>query len=584
MKNTLNRKSSSAIFEQKLFFVTIFFSLLFAVVAYRLVDLHLLKNEVLTAKSDKQYFRTVSIQSYRGTIYDRNRNILAINLKCQSLYAVPYEIEDPKASAKKLASALNMTTAEGIKLLSHFESTYKFRWIKRKMKPEDVEVVKALKIKGLHFAKETKRFYPKRDLAASVIGFVGIDNQGLYGVENQLDDLLQGEKRNIRLMTDAKGRSVEVNHQQSLERPGYLEGAEVTLTIEPSIQYRAEKSLEDMVLETSAKTGMAIVMDVETGEILASAEYPRFNPNKINSQDRNSWGSNAAGYAFEPGSILKPIAIAAGINEKLIDPETIINCENGRYRVSRMLIREAMNHRYGNLSVRDVLAHSSNIGTIKIASMLKGETFYRYLKDFGINNDFDLEIGGENIGLLAPYSKWSDSTQVAVSFGQELSTNMFQLAAAYGVIANGGYLLRPTVIKEVQADGEVQPHHRQVLKKVISEETASTMRTMLKYVVDEGTGKKAAIDGYDIAGKTGSAQKYDPITKKYFQGNDKMVASFAGFLPAHDPKVVIIVAVDEPKTKYWGGSVAAPVFKDIAQQVINYYGIPSNNPGDQLVL
>ncbi|MDH5761527.1 MAG: penicillin-binding protein 2 [Nitrospinota bacterium] len=536
----------------------------------RLVHLQVIQHDRLAAQSDKQYLRTVEIASGRGNIYDRNRNQLATNIRVESIYADPKSVIDKDKTAYILAKALEMKPGT---LLKKLKSDRHFVWIKRKCELNAVEKLKQLDLPGIGFVAETKRYYPKRKLAASTLGFVGLDNQGLAGVEHFHHAVLKGNPQRSVLEKDARGRFLWTTAYAQEINQGKRD---VVLTLDEVIQFIAERELKKQVEDYQAKSGLAIVMDPFTGAIYALASAPEFNPNNYSSYPRNTWRNDAVASAYEPGSIFKPIVAAAVLEEGLAGPDDIFFCENGSFQLGRSRIGEAANHQFGWLTLRNIIAKSSNIGAIKIAQKLGEKRFFAYMQKFGFGDKMGVDLPGEASGSLRDLSQWSGLSLASMSFGHELSVTPIQMVSAISAIANGGTLIRPRMTEAILKNGTLEKSFEpEYIHKVLSEETSRQMINILKSVVKPGgTGVNAAIPGFEVAGKTGTAQKIDPETQSY--SKTQFLASFIGFVPADAPRLVILVMIDEPQKSYWGGEVAAPVFQKIARKTLQYLHIPSS--------
>ncbi len=539
------------------------------VLAGRLVHLQIIQHDHLVAQSEKQYLRTVEITSGRGNIYDRNRNQLAINIQVESVYADPKSIVEKTATARILARTLGLSPGAVLKKLN---SNRHFVWIKRKSEMNAVEKLKQLDLVGVGFITETKRYYPKRKLAASTLGFVGLDNQGLAGVEHFHHAVLKGNPQRSVLEKDARGRFLWTTANAHELNKGKRD---VVLTLDEVIQFIAERELGRQVREYQAKSGLAIVMDPYTGAVYALASAPEFNPNNYRAYPREIWRNDAVASAYEPGSIFKPIVAAAALEEGLAGPDDIFFCENGSFRVGRSRIGEAAGHQFGWLTLSNIIAKSSNIGAIKIAQGLGKSRFFDYIQKFGFGGKLGIDLPGEATGKLRNLSQWSGLSLASISFGHEISVTPMQMVSAISAIANGGVLIRPRLTRAILKNGTLEKTFEpEGIQTVLSESTSRQMINILKSVVKNGTGARAAIPGFEVAGKTGTAQKIDPATQTY--SKTKYLASFIGFVPADAPRLVILVMIDEPQKSYWGSEVAAPVFQKIARKTLRYLHIPSS--------
>ena len=555
--------------KTRLIIVSALFFLVVAALIVRLASLQILQHETLLAKSEKQYVGTVETQFGRGVIYDRNLNELAQNIEVESVYANPSEILNRKAAARVLSKTLNLDRNKVYKKIS---SKRDFVWIKRKGDLEGIAKLKEADLQGIGFLPEQKRFYPKRELAANVLGFVGVDNQGLAGVEHAHQSRLKGTT--IRRVTerDAKGRSIQP--PESL-RDSSRKSFDLVLTLDEVIQFTAEYHLKKQVERFKADSGMAVVMDPRTGEIYAMANVPQFNPNNYRAFSQHIWKNNIVAGSYEPGSIFKPIVAAAALDKGLARPHDIYFCENGKLKIGKANIGEASDHKFGWMTMSDIIAKSSNIGAIKIAQQVGKKPFYEYIRKFGFGEKSGLSLPGESAGQLKDQKNWSNLSLASISFGHEIAVTPIQMVTAMSAIANGGMLMEPHIIKALIKDGEVvEKFGPRKIRRVISKKTSLQMVEILKSVVKNGTGEKAALDGFDVAGKTGTAQKYNMETRSY--SSTEFISSFIGFVPADSPRLVILVMIDNPKGLHWGSVVSAPVFQKIAKKALRYLDITSS--------
>jgi cell division protein FtsI (penicillin-binding protein 3) len=473
-------------------------------------------------------------------------------------------MQNKKDAAQKLCSILGIPRD---KILSIIQNKQSFVWVKRKITPEQSEKIKDLKISGLGFIKEAQRFYPHKELAGQLLGFVGVDSQGLEGIEREFDKQIKGASGYLLVNRDALGRDL---FPEGIKKVDSLRGYNLVLTIDKNVQYIAEKELQAAVTAARARSGLAVVMDPRTGEILASAVAPAFNPNQGNTSG-SIWKNRAITDVFEPGSTFKPFVVGSALEEGVVKPADIYDCENGSYPIGGKIIHDV--HPHGLLSVTEVIKFSSNIGASKIAQHLGRERFYSYIRKFGFSQETGIELPGEVSGYIPHASQWREINLGTISFGQGVSVTALQMAAAYSAIANGGLLMRPYLVKKIQEDSGtvVQEAGPAIIRRVISEQSARMLREMLKTVTEDGgTGQKARVEGFEVAGKTGTAQKIAANGKGY---SDKCVSSFVGFIPAQDPKLTIVVVIDEPQGVTYGGVVAAPAFSRMAQQILCYQRI-----------
>ncbi|WP_298438649.1 penicillin-binding protein [Geobacter sp.] len=551
-------------------FIGGFFVLLFVLTVGRAFYLQVVKRDYLLKLADRQHQKIVPLIPARGTIYDANGAPLAVSVEMDSCFAEPKSIEDQGDAAVKLAPVLGMTREA---ILRKFQGNRNFVWLQRRLTPDTVKRIKALEIEGVGFVKETKRFYPNSEIAAHVIGFTGLDPEGLEGIERRYDSTILGGTGYLVTERDALGRDVAFKGQ--VVQNGAT-GHNVVLTLDKNIQYIAEKELEKAVVGSGARGGTAIVMEPQTGKVLAMANYPTFNLNVPASAPPAVWRNRAVADSFEPGSTFKVFLIASALEEKVIRPSDSFNCEGGSYSVGGRTIHDT--HKYGRLSIGEILKYSSNIGAAKIGSRLGASRLYAYLKNFGIGERSGIDLPGEVGGSLRNASSWYGIELATISFGQGVTASSIQLAAAFSAIANGGVLMKPYLVEKItDNEGNVlSSFEPQPRRRIISPETAKIVARMMEGVaVEGGTGTNAAVEGYRVAGKTGTAQKVDPITRGY--SLTKRTASFIGFVPADRPRLTILVVVDEPKTSPYGGVVAAPAFSAIALQSLCYLKVPPDS-------
>lgn len=540
-------------------------------VAAKLFFLQIQEGDRLTERATKQYQRRLPILSRRGTIYDRTGRELAVSLKVTSVFAQPAAIEDPADAAERLAPILGQPAKE---IQARLTSDKPFVWLQRHLDPPQAEAISDLNLRGIGLFPESRRYYPRQELAAHVLGLVGLDDRGLEGLEHQYDDLLGGQPQFVVAQQDALGRIIFRQEESRPQAPIF----DLTLTIDEVIQYTAERELARAVEHSRAKAGTAIVMDPSTGDILALANQPTYDPNNYRKANSAARRNRAVTDAFEPGSVFKVILLAGALEEGVVRPGDQFHGENGAIEVSGVTIRD--HEKYGWLTVRQILTQSSNVGAIKIGQKLGKSLYYHYISGFGFGSPTGLDLPGETPGLMRRPRGWSALSLSALSLGQEISVTPVQIAAAFSAVANGGNLVRPHVVRGLRAvDGSLSRRVEPVvLRRVISSETARTLLDMMRGVVEEGTGKEAALEEYSVAGKTGTAQKLDPATGRY--SHQKVVASFVGAVPAEAPRLVILVLIDEPETLRWGGSIAAPTFREIARDTLKYLQVPPSPARD----
>ena len=536
----------------------------------RLGYLQLIRHSDYLVRAQRQQQRTIEITPKRGAIYDRNMHPLAMSVPVESAFAVPAEIGDNKAMAARLLSGVLGIPRDVLE--ARFESGGSFVWILRKLPPDKAEAVRALNLKGVYLQGENQRYYPKRELASHVLGFVDLDEKGLGGIEYGLDSTIRGKSEKIVVMADARQRWFDGGAAQKDQ------GANVVLTIDEKVQYIAERELAAAIAKTHALAGTVIVQNPNNGAILALANWPKFNPNSPNDVKNEARMNRAVSAIYEPGSTFKLITLAAAFDQNLIRPEEVFNCENGAVYVAGHRIRD---HKpFGLLTVSDILAQSSDVGAIKIAIRVGAPKFYEYIRAFGFGQQTGIDLPSESRGLLRRLENWTPVSIGSISMGQEVGVTPLQLVTAVSSIANGGTLYKPHVVAELRRGDQPMSLTSAVApsepKEVIRPETAATLRRLMEGVVLNGTGKLARLDGWTAAGKTGSAQKIDPATGRY--SPTQLIASFTGFAPINDPAVTILVSLDSPVGPHEGGMVAAPVFKRIAEQVLPYLDVPRDVP------
>jgi cell division protein FtsI (penicillin-binding protein 3) len=544
----------------------ILFLAIFLVIGGRAFYLQALQGDRLMRLGQRQHLKQSTVLPKRGGVYDRAGEALALSLEAQSVYARPGRIKDLKKSARDLARILKISTAE---IKERLTSGKPFVWIKRQISPSEAGEIQNLKIEGVGMFHEPHRYYPQGQLAGQVIGFVGRDAEGLEGLELRYNEYIRGETGSSVSERDALGRRVLVEGVEGLQIPA---GGDIHLTLDTSIQHLAEKELEASIDKYRARAGVAIAVEPRTGEILALANYPTFNPNNYSSASPEQRRNRAVTDSFEPGSTFKTILAAAALEEGIVEREDLFFCEYGKFTYAGKIIHDS--HPHGWLPFSKILQVSSNIGFSKVADKLKKDRFFKYIEKFGFGQVTGIDMPGEAPGLLRRPETWSAIDLATHAFGQGLSATPLQMVMAYAAIANGGFLMRPYVVRRaLSPKGEVlvenQPH---VVRRVISERTARSLASMLQEVTTEGgTGMMAKVEGFDVAGKTGTAQKVDLVNGGY--DAKKRVASFVGFVPADEPRLVLMVLVDEPQSNVYGGVVAAPAFQNIARGALRHFGI-----------
>jgi len=530
--------------------------------AGRLAYLQLYRHAALSQMAERQYSRAVVLPARRGPIVDRHGAALATSTPAESLFVQPRFVGDPVRVASRLAPLLSVPESD---LHAVLTGSRPFVWLRRKLPPAQAEAIAALREPGLGFIPEPMRLYPNRELAAHVLGFEGADG-GLEGVERAFNAELAGAGGKAIVGRDALGR--EAGGQRVLLAP--VAGLGVKLTLDKTIQYVAEREVEAVYRRTGSKAAMAVAMDPRTGDVLAVAIRPTFNPNTLGARDvvRN----RAITDPFEPGSTFKAIMAAAALEEGVVRPDDRIYAENGSITIARATIHDWK--KYGWLTFSEVLQNSSNVGAIKVGMSLGAERYYRYMSAFGFGAPTGVGLSGESRGQLRDPRRWSALSLPTMSIGQEVSVTALQLVAAFGAIANGGTLMQPRVVQALldESGRETRRFEPRAVRQVISKETAQTLTGILTKVVDGGTGRRAAIPGYAVAGKTGTAQKLDPATRRYSRAPG--VLSFIGFAPADAPRFTMLVMLDEPRNEKWGSEAAAPVFAAVGREILRYLEVP----------
>jgi len=530
----------------------------------RLIDLQVVRHDELASRAQRQQQRTLEVTPKRGVLYDRNQHELAVSVSVDSVFAVPNEVADPKMAARRLSPVLSVdaTTIE-----DRLRSSRSFVWIKRKLTAAEANRVRTLGLAGVYFQPEHKRFYPKRELAAHVLGFVGMDENGLAGLELGLDSVIRGRSR--RLVISADGR------RRWFDRVGEVpaEGASVVLTLDENIQYIAERELAAAIQKTRATSGTIIVQDPRSGEILALANYPTFNPNNPSAVPQENHVNRALSFVYEPGSTFKLVTIGAALQEGAADPQEVIDCQQGAIYIAGHRIRD---HKpFGLLTLRQVVYQSSDVGAIKVGLRLGNDKMYEHIRRWRFGRATGIDLPAESPGLVRPASNWSRISIGAISMGQEVAITSLQLTAALSAVANGGVWVQPHVVREISRGNQAEPVPPMPEERIIDSRVAEELRGMLAGVVREGTGRTAQPEGYSAGGKTGTAQKID-ASGTY--SHTDFIASFAGFAPLDDPVVTVTVVLDSPRGLYHGGEVAAPVFRSVVERVLAYRNIPRDLP------
>ncbi len=579
--------------RSRFWIVCLFFLLWAGAIAGRLFWLQIVRHQEFVERAAKQQQRTFEVAPRRGILYDRNLRELAMTVLADSIYADPSEIADKPAAARTLAALVHTDSEDSLttddQIAARLNSGHNFAWIARRVTPQIAAAVKALNMKGIYFQKEFQRFYPDSQIAAQVLGYVGVDDNGLGGLEEKFNGDLHGQPGLMYTAMDAR-RKVLGSTEREPEP-----GRNLELTIDENIQFMAERALDHAMEKTQAISGTVVVQDVHTGQILALAIRPTFNPNEFRHTTPNLLRDHAVSDVYEPGSVFKLVTYSAALDQKVASPDDMIDCQGGKITIFGRTIHDNQGEHYGVIPVHQALEVSSDVAAIKLAMKIGPDKFYEYIHDFGFGLRSNVELPGETRGLLRPVSRWQPSSIGSVAIGQEVAVTPLQLVSMVSTIANGGVYLPPHVLMPEQSSSPAPnqkaapPQVAQVAvpvkpgedlpdplpagaHRVISTMAAAEMRKMMEGVVLFGTGKKAQLDGYSSGGKTGTAQKIDPATHTY--SKTMHIASFAGFAPVNNPVISVSVVLDSPRGAYYGADVSAPIFAEVAQQVLEYLGVP----------
>jgi cell division protein FtsI (penicillin-binding protein 3) len=552
-----------ATIRSRLLFGAAFFLLWAVGIQARLVYLQVHKHSDLEARAANQSARTMDISAKRGDILDRHGRVLAYSVDSDSVYGVPSEIEDAAKAASVLCGALaDCSTKERDALTGRLRQKRAFVYVRRRVTPLQARRVAELNLDGIGFIKEDRRFYPKKQLASHLLGFVGVDNKGLAGIEAAYDSQISGALGKLLYQTDARGRAFS-----RLERPPTA-GASVELTIDEYLQHVAERELREAVARNRASGGTVIIMDPKTGEILALANEPTFNPNAFSSATVEQWRNRAVQDIYEPGSTFKVVTASAALEERVVHPNQIINVAGGRIRFGGRVINDT--HDYGSLTFTDVIAKSSNVGAIRVGLSLGSERLGGYARRFGFGRALSPDFPGETPGIVWNPSELDNSALASMIIGYQVGVTPLQMVTAMSSIANGGDLIQPRVVHALIRDGKRTEVKRTVLGRTISKDTAAMMTSIMEQAVEDGTATFAQVDGYTIAGKTGTAAKL--VNGRY--SHTDYFASFVGFLPSRNPVASIIVVIDSPHAHgYYGGPIAGPVFQKLAEATLRHFGV-----------
>ncbi|MFP4038940.1 MAG: peptidoglycan D,D-transpeptidase FtsI family protein [Desulfosudaceae bacterium] len=569
------KKTGASSLNHRIILVGVVFSLMYLVIAGRAVYLQVICDDMLAGKASREYQRTYVTTGKRGSILDRNLTEMAVTIDAFSIGARPELIKDKTARAAQLAGALGMKRAEVERRLN---SRHTFVWLKRTASKEEVTAVKQLGLtkKQIEYVPEHKRVYPHKSMAAQVIGFTGTDGSGLEGLEYAFNRNLAGSSINRTVLLDAKRHGFDPGEATAGDQS--CDGNNLILTLDKTIQCLTEDALAKAVIESEANSGMAIVMKPETGAILAMANVPFYNPNNFRDYNRSVYRNRAVADSFEPGSIMKIFLAAGSIDSGMCESDTVFFCEKGQYRIQNNLIHDS--NPYGLLTLHEIIKYSSNIGAVKISERIGKQQLWKTLHRFGFNNKTGISCPGGTSGRLSFYQQWTEVDTGSIAFGQGISASAIQLVTAVSAIANGGLLVKPYIVDRIESpDGRtILKREREIVRRVISPATARSIADMMEAVTKpDGTGVNASIKGYTVCGKTGTAQK---LSKAGKYTNEDYIASFIGFAPKENPELAVLVVVDAPRSRYYGGIVAAPAFRKIVQDSLNYLGVvPESEPG-----
>ncbi|MDE0158559.1 MAG: penicillin-binding transpeptidase domain-containing protein [Candidatus Dadabacteria bacterium] len=553
--------------KRKFYIASVFITGLFVLLGYRSFELQVLQSEKFSAGAKKQHSRVYRMPPVRGTLFDRNKKPLATSVWATSIYLNPKEVKNPDKLARTISKPLGLSRN---KLISLTRSDKPFVWIKRGEDPVTAKKIEAMGLSGVGFAEEPKRIYPNGSLLGQTIGFTNIDLKGVEGLEYGFEKMLAGKPATVRIRTDGRGNSISDVLLNAKEQS--TKGSDVLLTVDSNIQHMTETALEKGIKEMKADRGAALLMNPQTGEILSMASYPFFNPNRFGEFSQKTRKNLPVWMSFEPGSTLKVFLAATLLEEKMGDENTEYDCENGKKRIGPKVIKDV--HGHGILTVSETITYSSNICAWKMGETLGKKKLHDSLRNFGFGETVGVDLPGEATGRMQSLRDWGDIELATISFGQGISVTAIQLATALSSIGNGGYLMKPYIVKKiVSPEGKVlMERSPESVKRVISYDTASKVTRILEQVVENGTGKNASIPGYRVAGKTGTAQMPNPQTGTYYE--NRYLSSFIGFAPADDPRLALVVIVENPREHNYGGVVAAPIFKSITEKVLFYMQIP----------
>lgn len=552
----------------RLYFVVGIFGLSFLAILVRLTVVQVGQYTYWRKSAEAQYGRRITVSPVRGSIYDRRNNVLAASIPAPSVYAAPREVKQPGVTAQQIANIFAFLSPS--RLERQLTSKASFVWLARQVSPEKASALEVLKLPGIHIKKETRRIYPRSVMAGPTIGYAGIDEQGLGGLEHQYDDVLSAQPLRTSGTRDARGRTVSFEQDAHAEPP---RGVDLHLTLDMRLQHIAEKELAQQAEAIGARSGLVVIMDPYTGGLLTLASYPFFNPNDYRNEAQRSWRRNRAiTDPVEPGSTFKIVAAAAALEEKTVGLDEVFFCENGRTIRNNRVLRDHKPFEY--LTFPEVIENSSNICMAKVNERISSEQFYEYIRRFGFGEKSLIDLPGEHPGGIRHPKDWSALSHDSLTMGQEITVTPVQLVTAFSALANGGWLLRPRLVDRMVKGDVEQTFKPERRRRVLSQQTTNRLTSVLVGVVERGTGAQAALDGYLVAGKSGTAQKVE--NGRY--SHSKVVVSFIGYAPAEAPRFVMLVMFDEPKKKRWGGSAAAPVFGRIAEQALHHLQVPPGRP------
>ena len=593
MKQVPRQTMTAPIRRVRFAYVALFFCFWTGLIALRLTWLQVVRHGDFVHRAAMQQQRTFEVAPRRGVLYDRNLRELAMTVLVDSVYAVPTELGDNREQAAEMLAKIvhhdptDRFTSQA-QMMARFTASKNFAWVARRVDAETAQRVREMNLKGVYLQKEFKRFYPNNDLAAQVLGYVGTDDAGLGGLEREFDDDMHGAPGHMLTAVDAKRHVLGSDEQQPMP------GENLVLTIDANIQYMAERALDAQMAKTKALHGTVVVQDPHTGQILALAIAPRFNPNDQKHMDASVLQNLAVSDVYEPGSTFKLVTYSAAIDGAGVEPTDLVDCQGGAMTMYGRTLHDDHSDHFGVVTVRYALEHSSDVGAAKMALKLGPSKFYNYMRSFGFGDRSGIELPSETRGLLRAPRKWGSTSILSMAIGQEVGVTPVQLVTMVSALANGGVYMPPHVLltsaDEMKGDPRLKPAAFRpsnqlpaVLPdgahRVISELTSAKMRSIMQGIVVEGTGKNAALNGYSSGGKTGTAQKVDPATHTY--SHTKLVASFAGFAPVSNPAISIAVVMDTPQgtdAQRYGGAASAPVFAEVAQEVLEYLGVPHDQP------